>query len=254
MSTIRSTSRRAPATDPFSWRNRGLLLVGHGSERCIGPNKQLLEQAAQLRASGKFGSVEAAVLYGAPSLDQAMARFGEQPVHVVPMFMCDGMFTQRIIPEKIEQACLKGQHVSYEQPIGLSSGMVNLISRRIQRTVTDDGFLDTDVTVLIVGHGSTASDASFRTTERHARDLRTQRVFRSVETAYLDQFPHIGKVLPSLRGRIYVVGLFAAEGSHAQDDIPEAIGKAPNRNNIHYLGPIGADAAMIDLVIEQLGV
>jgi len=255
MSTTKSTSQREPATSFSDWSKYGLLLVGHGSERLSGPNRQLLAQADVLRARGIFAVVEAAVLYGEPGLAGAFQKLSPRPILTMPMFMCDGLFTKKIIPEQIAAACAEIDSVgeiSSCQPVGLSEGLASLVANRVSAKVAKSGQNDQEVSVLLVGHGSTASDASWQATERHASRLRRLRLYREVQTAYLDQHPLIDDVLSGQSGPVYVVGLFAAAGLHAADDIPMKIVSSPMAQNTCYLGAIGSDRGMVDLVLRQI--
>jgi len=247
MSITKSTCHRAPVTDPTDC---GLLLIGHGSQRSEGPNRQLVAQADQLRRANPFMRIEAAVLYGEPDVHSAMKALGDRPVHVVPMFMCDGMFTRKIIPACIEEMHLEGQDITYGPPVGLSEGIPSLIANRIKSGLPENHLAEKDLAVVLVGHGSTASDASWQATERHAQRLRKSTEFKSVTTAYLDQHPKLADVLTGLSGPVSVVGLFVADGLHAGDDIPALIAASGKAEGIRYLGAIGSDAGMVELVVE----
>jgi len=249
MSITRSTCPQVPVTELTHYR---LLLIGHGSERSDGPNTQLVEQAGHLRKSNLFAGVEGAVLYGEPNVHSALKALGDGPVRVVPMFMCDGMFTRKIIPAGIEKARLAGQSITYDPPVGLSENLARLIARRIRTQIAEDQQAAKDVHVVLVGHGSTASDASWQATERHAARLRKLSQFNSVKTAYLDQHPKFADVISDLSGPVCVVGLFVADGLHAGDDIPGLIASSGKANNIRYLGAIGSDVEMVELVMEQV--
>ena len=255
MSTTRSTSRQEPVTRFADWSGHGLLLVAHGSERSTGPNRQLLAQADTLRARGIFSDVEAAVLYGEPSLAKALQKLSPRPILTMPMFMCDGLFTRKIIPEQITIACAEidsiGEMINCP-PVGLSEGLASLIANRVSAKVAKSGQKDHEVSVILVGHGSTASDASWQATERHAFRLRRLGQYRDVQTAYLDQHPLFDDVLSGQEGPVYVVGLFVAAGLHAADDIPMKIVSSRVAQNICYLGAIGSDPGMIDLALDQI--
>jgi len=249
MSITKSICQRAPVTEP---PDCGLLLIGHGSQRSDGPNAQLVAQADHLRKSKLFTRVEGAVLYGEPNVASALKALGDHPVHVVPMFMCDGLFTRKIIPACIEDARLEGQDITYGPPVGLSEGLSRLIATRITSGLSKNQLAGKDVAVVLVGHGSTASDASWQATERHAQRLRKAAEFKSVTTAYLDQNPKLADILTSLSGPVSVVGLFVADGLHAGDDIPALITATGKAEDICYLGAIGSDAGMVDLVVRQV--
>jgi len=252
MSITRSISLLAPATDRPMWREFGLLLIGHGSEHSDGPNQQLIRQVDHLRGLGVFADVQGAVLYGEPTLQSAMKALGDRPVHVMPMFMCDGLFTREIIPARIDELQDDCRDITFETPIGLSDALGELIARRVSSRIAEDGFLETEVSVVLVGHGSTASDASWRATEHQAERLRILANLKSVTTAYLDQPPKLADVLAGLSGPVCVVGLFIADGLHAGGDIPAIIAQSGKAGDICYLGAIGRDPEIVELVVGEL--
>jgi sirohydrochlorin cobaltochelatase len=84
--------------------NEALLLIGHGSVRYPEAGSAMRQHAESLRAAGHFGQVEVAVLNGAPSVAEALARIDRPTIRVVPLFMEDGYFTRVAVPRTLEAA------------------------------------------------------------------------------------------------------------------------------------------------------
>ena len=248
MFTTKSTSRPAPVTKPPSCHEMALLVISHGSEVCDGPNRQLIGQVEKLRKTDCFAKVQGAVLYGEPSVEAALSALGDTPVHIVPMFMCDGLFTQKIIPARIKELIHEKQDITFAKPVGLSEGLASVILDRIKSSLVSDGYLEQEVRVVLIGHGSTANNSSQRATDQQASRLRAISDFKSVDTTFLDQPPYFSNVLPNLQGPVYAIGMFAADGLHAGIDIPSQISKMSDKKETHYLGAIGNSPAMIDLL------
>jgi sirohydrochlorin ferrochelatase len=57
--------------------------------------------------------------------------------------------------------------------------------------------------------------------------------------------------LASLPGPLVVVGLFAAPGIHADQDVTRMLAGS-RRTDVDYLGAIGADADIPDVILEIL--
>ena len=75
--------------------------------------------------------------------------------------------------------------------------------------------------------------------------------FGRVETAYLEEPPALADVLPALSGPVAVVALLAAHGPHAREDIGRLIAENGKRN-IAYIGAIGGDEAIPEVILESL--
>jgi len=86
---------RAPAGMP-------LLLVGHGSARAPGRRLAAHDHADALRATGRFPVVETAFLEEPPSVADALARIGDQPVAVLGLFAQHGTHARDDLPRLID--------------------------------------------------------------------------------------------------------------------------------------------------------
>lgn len=259
MSTTRSPSRAAPATDPRGdparWADSTLLLVGHGSERDPAPAAALEAHAEALRRGGLFQEVRTAFLYGAPDARAAEQGLSGRHVYVMPVFMCDGLFVRKTVPERfgLGGSVTQRQGRQWYQcpPVGLADGLPQLIDQRLRAAADKRNTDPRRATLLLIGHGSLNSPASWQATEEVARRLRTVTPFQRVVTAYLEQSPRLSECLPDLDGPVFMCGLFAADGSHAATDIPRIVADV-SRSDLHYLGPIGKDVDIPQLIVEQV--
>lgn len=252
MSTTRSRARPAPATDRRRWTDAALVLVAHGSGADGDRNETLRRQAARLERLDAFGEVRAGALSGEPSLESALTGLGRGDVYVVPFFMSDGHFTRRVIPERLG---LKGpvtvaahRRFLYCRPVGLLAELTDLVLDRARAAASRRGALPKAATLLLVGHGSAKDPASKAAVEWHAERIRGRAAFRETLTAYLEEEPRLARVALKLTGFVVAVGLFAAAGVHAGVDVPAVLG-ALDGAAVHYVGAIGADAAMAGLVV-----
>lgn len=101
-----------------------------------------------------------------------------------------------------------------------------------------------------MAHGTDRDQGSQHATELHAAQLRRAAVFAAVQTAYLDQEPTIPETVAALDRPTIVAGLFATPGPHAESDVPRLIAEGNSSYVIEYLGPIGADAAIPEIIVN----
>jgi len=229
--------------------------VGHGSKKRGGANPGLTAHVAALRARRIFAEVRAAVLYGAPNPEQALAGLRVPEVILAPMLMCDGHCARVVLPRVFGLAgplpSRFGRRFTICPPLGLQPALTRLMLIRAQAAARRQGLRPESVNLLLIGHGSTRDPASRRAALWHAAGARAAAVFGRVTVAFLDEEPFLAQVLGGSSGPTVAVGLFAADGLHASEDVPRCIARhAPM--SVHYLGAIGEDAEVANLVLEQI--
>jgi sirohydrochlorin cobaltochelatase len=102
--------------------NKALLLIGHGSARYPEAGSAMQAHAESLRAGGHFSQVEVAVLDGAPSVAEALARIDRPVIRVVPFFMEDGYFTRVAVPRAVEETLRRLRSPSWPGVRGAAAG------------------------------------------------------------------------------------------------------------------------------------
>ncbi len=264
MSTTRSPFPPVPATEVEpgrrpgfpAWRRSALILVGHGSVRCPGPGQQLERHAEALARRGLFAEVRTATLCGGRPPGEALRSVESESVYVMPMFMCNGQYTQDRVPEAFGLSAAtdrsNGRRMHLCPPIGLDPGLARLIARRATERLAERGIFAGHATLLLIGHGSPTGSASRQATEAQASRLRDMGMFDKIETAYLEEPPALAEVLETLSGPVAAVALLATQGPHAREDIGRPIAD-DGVADIAYIGAIGGDAAIPELILESLG-
>jgi sirohydrochlorin cobaltochelatase len=232
-----------------------LILVGHGSVRCSGPGRQLERHAEALARRGLFAEVRTATLHGGPPPGEALRSIESESVYVMPMFMCNGRYIQDRMPEAFglsaASARTNGRTVHLCPPIGLDPGLAGLIARRATERLAERGISSGDANLLLIGHGSPTGSASRHATEAQAIRVREMDVFGKVETAYLEEPPALADVMEALSGPVAAVALLATQGPHAREDICRLIAD-DGIAEIVYIGAIGGDEAIPELILESL--
>lgn len=260
MSTTRLADRPAPATEASGARpqrrtsvaGRAVLLIGHGSTRSTRPEALLNRLAVALVAEGRVTEAAAAMLRGGPSPRERLDAMRERRVTVVPMLMCDGLLFREAIPRALGLTNggpqEVGEHIVHLcAPIGLHPMVADLIVRRVGRTLDEAGASPNDVTLLLIAHGSTRDGASAAALARQAERVRGRSSWRTVETAFIGQAPHLVDALAALPPPIYGVALFTARGNHVIEDIERHF-QSCSANEAHFLGAVGEEQDMIDVI------
>ena len=202
-------------------------------------NSSLLSHRDELAAVGVFRTVTAGVLKGDPTLEAALeaARTsGANRFAIYPMFMADGYFVKRVLPERIA-AMGMGSGVRILTPLGLDEAVVPLVMTEAAAAANAAGFHTSTARLLVVGHGSQLGPASADATKLAAARLRATGTFADVSVAFLEEAPFLNDALGNLRLPTVVAGFFSGDGLHASEDIPAAIREAGA--NAVYSGSLG---------------
>lgn len=228
----------------------GIVIVGHGERGGHADNQVLLMLRERVAAETGVPAVDAGVLNGEPTLNQALgalAQRGVSQILLYPFFMSDGYFVRTALPERIARS---GVTLPWRilPPLGLDPAMPALIVARAIAEAYAAEWVPLLTRLLIVGHGSSKSRASAEATELVADAVRNSGEFHLVETAFLEEPPFIAERISGDQRHTVVVGFFSAEGLHARDDIPAALAGTHAR----YTGPIGADPAIAGIAASAI--
>lgn len=207
-------------------------------------------QAALLRRGGAFEEVACAFLSTPPAPAEALAALRGDPVCVVPLFMSDGYFVRAVERALAAQEEQEGRCLRQARPVGLMPELTGVIERRALAACAEGDLEPGRCGLLIVAHGYTGSPASREAARFHTEPLAATGRFRWVDAAFLEEEPMIPDRLAAHGGDLVAVGLFAAPGGHAAEDVPEALAADPRRGErrVLYTGAIGADPAMAGVI------
>ncbi|MHC1579508.1 MAG: CbiX/SirB N-terminal domain-containing protein [Candidatus Alkanophagales archaeon] len=113
-----------------------------------------------------------------------------------------------------------------------------------------------DVDLVLVGHGSVLP-YNEELMETFRRKIERRRLFRSVRVAFLQRSkPSLEEVLEELAaaspgGKVLVLPVFLAKGTHTLKDIPEILESYGGSLKIIYGEPLGADDRIVDVLIDR---
>jgi sirohydrochlorin cobaltochelatase len=251
-----------------------LILVGHGSTLNPDSSVPTFEQADRIRERNIFAQVQCAFWKEEPSLREVLRMIEAPEVYVVPNFISEGYFTEKIIPRELELTgpiTLRGSKaIKYCQPVGSDTRMADLLLERAFETAP--GVPPSETALMIVGHGTDLNENSAVAAKKQVSLIRRRNIFAQVLAAYMEEEPKI-EDWPRLTSQRYVivVPFFIADGLHSYQDIPVLLGietkptaaasqKEIFRHNpyrvaareLYYTCSIGTSPLVADIILDSV--
>lgn len=234
----------------------GLVLLGHGSMVAASTAEPVYRVAEQLRCEDNL-EVCVAFWKEPPYLADAIVQVRASHVTIVPMFMASGYFTQKVLPREVARcsALINHQHYQFGRAVGEHPMMFEVLARRAQCVLDEAGINRAQLTVVVVGHGTTRHKRSSALIYEHVERFQSMG-WPHVRAAFLDEAPELDVVMGALEtSHVVVLPYFMANGYHTTIDIPDVLGisfgESPvtvGSQTIWYDGAIGEDASMVDVV------
>lgn len=238
-------ARPLPTPDADTARTTWVVLAAHGSTRRPQANDAVSAHATRLRDEGVFRGASAAFLLGDAGPGDVAGNIDAENVAIVPFMMSDGYLAGEI-SSRIERALAEkgvASHIAVTEPVGTHPDIAAIAERLAVQALAGAGLDTEDATLVLVAHGSSGRPESKACAEAHAKTLGEKRLFRGVRLATLEEEPFLDGVLAGIKGPAAVVGLFAAPGGHAVDDVRQAIANRASPDIVDA-GPVGTDPAM----------
>jgi sirohydrochlorin cobaltochelatase len=243
MSTTRSISPKAPATDAGA--ETALLLCGHG--RAGGPG--VLSRHAERLADAGFAEVRVACLRGKPSLAEAVASIDAPHIRLVPVLMADGYLARVTLARAMDGLGADAARLSLAPVLGRNARLAEVLLAYALRAARVRHWLPREATLLVVGHG-TPRDAGSRTAAMaHAGAIRRRGLFGRVAAAFLEDRPSLAQAAGAGSAPVVAAGLFVEAGPHGDGDVRDAL--AALRRPTAYTGAIGGAPEIPGLLLEQ---
>ena len=263
---------------------QSLVIVAHGSHLNPESATPTHTHADTIRATGAFDEVRTGFWKEQPSLREVLRTTHGDDIYVVPLFISEGYFTERVIPRELrlegwepelwnsdgisaDTATLVASdidtEVHYCGPVGTHEAMTDVLVRRAE-SVTGDPEVGNGFGFAVVGHGTERNENSAKAIEYHTERLRETGRFDEVKALFMDEEPEVDDVTDHFDSEdIIVVPLFIADGFHTQEDIPEDMGLTDDYRNgydvpsevdghrIWYGGAVGTEELTADVVLER---
>lgn len=202
-----------------------LLLLGHGSSKHPDSSSSVRRHAEILRQRGDFTEVHIAFLKEEPFMQDALGDLKYERLAIVPDFLAEGYFTKQVIPDLLGVATLPDA-ARYCDPVGTHPMMQELIVKSAYEVLGDWGA--EEVSLLLVGHGSTKNSQSKQTLLNHIAEIEKTAGFSQIADLWLEEAPLVsdwGTV--ARQKKIIMVPFLLSDGQHGGWDIPEMVGLEP---------------------------
>jgi len=197
------------------------LIVAHGQPSDPEPPEAALaELAARVQAHLPGRAVGAATLAAPGALEAALARLAPGGV-VYPFFMADGIFVRRMLPERM------GDHPArILPPLGRDPGLPALAANHLKDEAARRGWPAARTGVLIAAHGSARGPRAAQAARDFGAALASLWPGPAPVYGFVEEAPFLAKAALGVPARTLCLPLFAAEGGHYREDIPEALDAA----------------------------
>lgn len=239
-----------------------LVLAGHGSQ--ISPNTGgiIWDYVDTLRSWAVADEITACFWKEQPSFHQVLNTLQSEIVVVVPVFTADGFFSRQVIPAEMnlngDLTNSRGHKIYYTRALGQHPYLQKIVQQKVKAILQDASLSGDDVAVVIIGHGTARSASTRKTTEAQVQALQAAKLVPEVLAAYLEDEPNIASIYERTKAsQIIAVPFFLAAGSHASQDVPQALGirysdfpAQVDDRSIYYSDSIGTDAAICELILQ----
>jgi sirohydrochlorin cobaltochelatase len=270
------------------WSAAALVLLGHGSTLNEESAAPVYYHAAGLRRRKLFEQVHEAFWKQDPQVKLVLATVKAPRVLLVPLFISEGYFTDKVIPAELgfsgreENGAQRirtpeGQTLVYCRPVGTHPRMTEVVLARALGVVSEFPFprapVPQDTTLLLAGHGTPRDENSREAVERQAEQVRASGQYAAVHAMFLEEPPQISQWHELVQTRnVVVVPFFISEGMHTQEDIPMLLGETeravrerlarrqPSWRNptekkgklIWYSSSVGSHSLVTEIILERV--
>lgn len=248
--------------------------MGHGST--VNPDSAAPTWACadEIRRREVFAEVQVAFWKEEPSLRQVLYTLESEEIYVVPNFISEGYFTQKVIPRELgltgPTTRLGRQTVHYCEPVGNHPRMTEVLLHRAAEVAP--GVPPAETSLIIVGHGTALNDNSAVAAKRQVQTIAALGLYGEVLAAYMEEPPLVAEwAALTTQPHVVVVPFFVSDGLHSYQDIPVLLGIEADpgqamsqrevfRYNPHLLqgrklyfgSAIGTDPLFADVIIDQV--
>lgn len=233
---------------------KALVLVGHGSARNPGTRLPVCANVQAIRRTGAYDEVRCGLLKEEPHVSITLEKVDSPHITVVPFFVSDGYYSQKLIPEQmglqLGLTASPDRKVVYTRAVGSHPLFADLLYRHAVAA----GWTPGDC-LVVLGHGTERNPESgtnvFLQAERLRRRLRGQ----EIRTLFIDQAPFVQQVWKHTEAqRMVIVPLFMADGWHVTETIPEDLGLVAGRaekggRSLCMTSAVGTDPGITDVIL-----
>jgi sirohydrochlorin ferrochelatase len=217
-----------------------LALAAHGSAedaRCAEP---VYRHAKAIERLGLFREVHCIFWKQRPWFRELHQIASPGRMVVVPLMTSAGYYARTILVRELQDGRnAEDDSICIARPIGTMPGIADLVLAQASSAAASHGTALTECSLVIVGHGTGRDPLrSGASTWACAKRLVGLRAARSVHAAFLEQLPGLTAAVSGVPGDwpIIIVPNLIADGGHAKDDIPRALGFDPGDSSMNLKG------------------
>jgi len=259
-----------------------LVVLGHGTDLNEHSAAPVFQHAAELRRRKIFADVREAFWKQEPHVQKVLAELTAPRVFIAPLFISEGYFAGKVIPEALGLGASRATHHAsrtpfYCNPIGSHECMTKVILARAGEVVKNFPFprapKPAETTLFIAGHGTGKNANSRKTIERQVKIIRAQKNYAAVHAIFMEEAPFIKDCHEiALTKNCVVVPFFISDGLHVVEDIPVLLGEPerlvkgrhaagqPTWRNptekhgklVWYSPSVGTEPLLANVILEQV--
>ena len=209
---------------------QALIVAAHGSHRNPDSATPTYAHVDAIRERGPFEQVREAFWKESPSFRAAVRTVDADVAYVVPLFVSEGYFVDRVLPREFGLGVAdvtgtdRGPELVYTDPVRTHPATTEVVAERARRYLGDDAD-EAETALAVIGHGTERNPNSADAIYDHVEALRETTDFADVGALFMDEAPYVDDVLDRFDADdVAVVPLFVADGFHTQDEIPALLG------------------------------
>jgi len=249
-----------------------LVLLGHGSTVNPDSSGPTFLHADEIKRRGAFAEVACGFWKEEPSFRQVLTMVESAEVYIVPNFISEGYFTQKIIPRELglDGAVTHrgGRTLKYCEPVGSHAQMTALLLHRAREVAVDPR----TASLVIVGHGTSLNENSGLAVKEQVARIRERGEYAEVLGMFMEEEPFVTdwRTLTAAPN-VIVVPFFVSDGLHSYQDIPVLLGieaepgvaagraevfrrnpHAIGGRSLYYSSAIGTDPLFAEVIMDQV--
>ncbi|MDK3019500.1 sirohydrochlorin chelatase [Pseudodonghicola flavimaris] len=194
------------------------LIVAHGQPSAPAPAEAALAELASrvghLLPGRRIGS---ATLAAPGALEAALERLGADGA-IYPFFMADGWFVRQALPKR-----LNGHPARVLPPLGRDPALVDLAATYLARDCATRGWEPAATALLIAAHGSARGPRAAAAARDLGAALATLWPGSPPIYGFVEEAPYLAQAARGLPAQTLCLPVFAAEGGHYREDVPDAL-------------------------------
>ena len=251
-----------------------LIIIGHGSTVNPDSSAPTFAHAGEIKRRGLFAEVVCAFWKEEPSMRQVFHMVESDDIYIVPNFISEGYFTQKVIPRELEldgPITLRGTRtIKYCDPVGNHEHMTGLLLARAREIAP--GVPASATSLLIIGHGTSLNENSGTAVKEQVRRIQATGNYAEVFGVFMEEEPLVTDWRKMVhQPNVVAVPFFVSDGLHSYQDIPVLLGietetgpaasktdvfrHNPTQSNGHvlyYSSAIGTEPGFANLILDQV--